>query len=176
MKGSFLKKPEAEQFFVGNYFHNGYLPEGVTFSDGSFYIDTPEGRLKVLDGDWIIKGEKYPCKPDVFEAGYEEVRDKNDSEQIEWWDIDMRTWDEMLDDALKDNGESYDDVIHISHNKYENPFWFGRPLDGYEPPGFVVMTKRHVYRPCKVIVERLIKPRTPKNIISDTITAISMAR
>ena len=37
---------------MGNYFNNGYLPEGVTFSDGSFYIDTPEGRL---DGDWIIK-------------------------------------------------------------------------------------------------------------------------
>lgn len=79
MKRSFLKKPivvEAEQFFVGNYFNNGYLPEGVVFSDGSFYIDTLEGRLRVLDGDWIItgiKGEKYPCKPDIFEASYEEV-------------------------------------------------------------------------------------------------------
>lgn len=35
-----------------------------------------KGRLRVLDGDWIItgiKGEKYPCKPDIFEASYEEV-------------------------------------------------------------------------------------------------------
>lgn len=31
------------------------------------------------DGDWIIRGvagELYPCKNDIFEATYEEVRDE----------------------------------------------------------------------------------------------------
>lgn len=37
-------------------------------------INTLEGPLTVSDGDWIItgvKGERYPCKPDIFEATYE---------------------------------------------------------------------------------------------------------
>lgn len=40
------------------------------------YIETLEGKMSVLAGDWIItgiKGEKYPCKPDIFEATYELV-------------------------------------------------------------------------------------------------------
>lgn len=40
------------------------------------YIDTLEGRLRVQEGDWIItgvNGEKYPCKPDIFEKTYERV-------------------------------------------------------------------------------------------------------
>lgn len=39
-----------------------------------YMIKTLEGDLKVSPGDWIItgvKGEKYPCKPDIFEATYE---------------------------------------------------------------------------------------------------------
>lgn len=38
------------------------------------WIDTLEGGHIVCPGDWIItgvKGERYPCKPDVFEATYE---------------------------------------------------------------------------------------------------------
>ena len=38
------------------------------------WIDTLEGGHIVCPGDWIItgvKGEKYPCKPDIFEATYE---------------------------------------------------------------------------------------------------------
>lgn len=40
------------------------------------WIDTLEGGHIVCPGDWIITGvksEKYPCKPDVFEATYEAV-------------------------------------------------------------------------------------------------------
>jgi hypothetical protein len=38
-------------------------------TDAVGYIDTPEGRLKVEPGDWIITGvagETYPCKPETF--------------------------------------------------------------------------------------------------------------
>jgi hypothetical protein len=37
-------------------------------------IETLEGDMTVSPGDWIItgvKGERYPCKPDIFEATYE---------------------------------------------------------------------------------------------------------
>ena len=38
------------------------------------YIATLEGTMRAEPGDWIItgvKGERYPCKPDIFEATYE---------------------------------------------------------------------------------------------------------
>ena len=40
------------------------------------WIDTLEQGHRVCPGDWIItgvKGERYPCKPDIFEATYEPV-------------------------------------------------------------------------------------------------------
>ena len=40
------------------------------------WIDTLEDGHNVCPGDWIItgvKGERYPCKPDIFEATYEPV-------------------------------------------------------------------------------------------------------
>lgn len=40
------------------------------------WIDTKEGGRIVCPGDWIItgvKGEMYPCKPDIFEMTYEQV-------------------------------------------------------------------------------------------------------
>lgn len=46
------------------------------FHDGEIIIPTLEGQMKVSDGDWIIKGVKgefYPCKPDIFESTYEVV-------------------------------------------------------------------------------------------------------
>ncbi len=40
------------------------------------WIVTLEGRMKADRGDWIIKGVKgelYPCKPDIFAATYEDA-------------------------------------------------------------------------------------------------------
>ena len=51
---------EYEQDFVG---------------DG-LIIKTLEGDMKANKNDWIIKGVKgelYPCKPDIFEATYDKV-------------------------------------------------------------------------------------------------------
>lgn len=41
------------------------------------WIPTLEGDMEFGPGDWIIKGvqgEFYPCKPDIFEATYEQVK------------------------------------------------------------------------------------------------------
>lgn len=43
-------------------------------------IKTLEGTMTANEGDYIIKGvqgEIYPCKPDIFEATYEEVDSKS---------------------------------------------------------------------------------------------------
>lgn len=88
----FRKKPvviEAWQFIP----HAPYLdaPPWINFawfaetiingSDGRQHrgkpimqIPTLEGTMTANAGDWIIqgvKGEVYPCKPDIFEATYE---------------------------------------------------------------------------------------------------------
>lgn len=52
------------------------MPGGLPNIGGSdvFMVRTLEGDMKVSPGDWIItgvNGEKYPCKPDVFEKTYE---------------------------------------------------------------------------------------------------------
>lgn len=41
-------------------------------------IETLEGTMTASAGDWIIRGvqgEHYPCKPDIFDATYEEAPD-----------------------------------------------------------------------------------------------------
>ncbi len=43
-------------------------------TDVAVDIATMEGTMTASPGDWIItgiKGERYPCKPDIFEATYE---------------------------------------------------------------------------------------------------------
>lgn len=50
--------------------------EGWLFHDTDITIPTLEGAMKALPGDWIIrgiKGEFYPCKPDIFAASYDHV-------------------------------------------------------------------------------------------------------
>lgn len=45
-------------------------------SERAVYIKTLEGEMRASPGDWIIrgiKGEFYPCKPDIFAATYEPV-------------------------------------------------------------------------------------------------------
>lgn len=48
----------------------------VREAPGCLQIITLEGEMIASPGDWIIKGVKgefYPCKPDIFDATYEAV-------------------------------------------------------------------------------------------------------
>ncbi len=79
--GKFRKKPvviEAHRY-EGN---TDLLPYefGVTitrsYRNGSCFLHTLEGEMECRPGDWIIigiKGELYPCKPEIFSATYEAV-------------------------------------------------------------------------------------------------------
>lgn len=52
-------------------------PGTVMRINDTVHIGTLEGVMVASAGDWIIrgiKGELYPCKPDIFEATYELVR------------------------------------------------------------------------------------------------------
>ena len=74
----FRKRPiviEAEQWLGPDPETN--LRLGIHSSDdgsNTWIMETLEGPFMVSSGDWIItgiKGEKYPCKADIFEATYE---------------------------------------------------------------------------------------------------------
>lgn len=67
---------------VVRYFRHPQIPgERICFHcqhnmNAHGWIDTLEGGHTVCPGDWIItgvKGERYPCKPDIFEVTYEPV-------------------------------------------------------------------------------------------------------
>lgn len=51
------------------------IPAGAVWRQGDdLLIGTLEGAHRAIPGDWIIqgvKGELYPCKPDIFAATYE---------------------------------------------------------------------------------------------------------
>lgn len=78
----FRKKPvviEAVQFIGSNHKELGLVAQERTGIANSFFvygIETLEGFMEATPGDWIItgvKGERYPCKPDIFAATYEPV-------------------------------------------------------------------------------------------------------
>lgn len=87
--GQYRKKPiviEAEQWFPDKPVEGVQGPfrrkeTSPVNKDAPYWwlywtVITLEGVMEVLPGDWIItgiKGEKYPCKPDIFEATYEAV-------------------------------------------------------------------------------------------------------
>lgn len=76
----YRKKPviiEATQWFK-----HGDHPQVMRYehpeSGKIGWISTLEGGHIVTPGDYIItgiKGEHYPCKPDIFEATYEKVEE-----------------------------------------------------------------------------------------------------
>jgi len=71
--------PSCEGLVVRYYNHPGVPSDSPCEQCGRphsehGWIDTLEQGHRVCPGDWIItgvKGERYPCKPDIFEATYE---------------------------------------------------------------------------------------------------------
>jgi hypothetical protein len=64
-------EPETLRYEDGSEPTNGIWIEPAT---GALMIRTLEGDMRADYEDWIIrgvKGEFYPCKPDIFEATYE---------------------------------------------------------------------------------------------------------
>ena len=85
----FVKKPvviEAIQYDGANIteietFVRGKLPTIMTSDLGAqLVLSTLEGDMKVTKGDYVIKGIKgefYPCKPDIFKSTYNVIEDNN---------------------------------------------------------------------------------------------------
>ena len=55
----------------------GIVGNATRNADGTIDIETIIGAMRANVGDFVVRGshgEFYPCKPDVFEAVYEEVK------------------------------------------------------------------------------------------------------
>ena len=68
--------PEVKAFTNG-LAHNFGIPDSSTMI-AECIIPTLEGNHTATEGDYIIKGikgEVYPCKPDIFEQTYDEVEE-----------------------------------------------------------------------------------------------------
>ena len=86
----FVKKPvvvEAYQFdgnirSIDNFPISEVGKFKVSSENGQYYLIIPtlEGYMKAVAGDWIIKGVKgeyYPCRPDIFEQSYNMIKENN---------------------------------------------------------------------------------------------------
>lgn len=72
-------KDQCFAFVTCNKYASFDCNEDIKKDRPTLIIQTLEGSMKVEIGDWIIKGVKgefYPCKPDIFEATYELVAEE----------------------------------------------------------------------------------------------------
>lgn len=97
LTSKFRKKPVVIEAFqltnemvTSHLLDKAVLPFGLSIGDWSghperreiyrfhLYIKTLEGTMEAVPGDWLIKGvrgEIYPCKPDIFDATYDLVEE-----------------------------------------------------------------------------------------------------
>ena len=63
---------------VFSFFESFDGRELIFVDNTELFIKTLEGNMRVSPDDYIIKGvrgECYPCKPDIFELTYEKIND-----------------------------------------------------------------------------------------------------
>jgi len=131
----YIKKPveiEAIQYNGDN------LQECINFLDYANYytawngdgertlfIKTLEGDMKVSLGDYIIKGVKgeyYPCKPDIFEESYNNADEEKCVKDIRPADI---PYDEYMK-IVRENAELKETIIKLVKKiKWVFIFWLG---------------------------------------------------
>jgi hypothetical protein len=71
----------TDEWFEGDHPNPLHL-RGVSMdlTARAVFIDTMEGRMRGDVGDWIItgvRGERYPCKDEIFRATYEPVAEES---------------------------------------------------------------------------------------------------
>ena len=107
----YRKKPvvvEACRYMIDIYMPDWFMDKVtdntiIIYADGTCDIKTLEGTMKAGYGDYIIKGVKgelYPCKPDIFKQTYDEVIDDNKKQK-----------ETYLSKYLKENNCSYEEFV-----------------------------------------------------------------
>lgn len=93
-------------------------------TDKELDIETLEGTMHASVGDYIItgvRGEQYPCKPDIFEQTYEPA------------DAPAATRWHRVDDEPKDEGKY---LVYDGRGNYHVAWWSPRLGWCYDPKFF----------------------------------------
>lgn len=72
-----LKAAASNWKELPTWVRTSYEQGDIVFGSGRIFIHTSEGEVQAEIGDWVIRGvrgEIYPCKPDVFSMTYEEIQ------------------------------------------------------------------------------------------------------
>jgi hypothetical protein len=97
--------------------NNGIIVSQIDMNNKTqeYFIDTLEGNMKIGEGDYIIKGVKgefYPCKPDIFEMTYDKVYVTEEQEPL----LELKEMDQ--DPTIKFMTRVPEEVIRISKGKF----------------------------------------------------------
>lgn len=74
---------EAEQFWPNaeTWPDGVFIGKGDRALTGPWWLRTLNGVVQITPGEWVVigvEGERYPCKPAIFDATYEPVEDDDD--------------------------------------------------------------------------------------------------
>ena len=102
--------------------------------EGRLVIETLEGYHRITNGDYIIKGVKgefYPCKPDIFEMTYEPIDHvNNDVKKIVLTVEEARELIDLLSHAEDQRQQPYsydacDELAQLLTNRIEQSTYEG---------------------------------------------------
>ena len=134
----FRKKPvviEAMQW-CGNNFQEleefGSQRHIISNPDGTLTIKTLEGNHTAQKNDWIIRGvqgEVYPCKPDIFEATYED----DSIPEVRIYTMPTCPWCKKTKEFFKENRIKYEEInvagdYESAHEMIEKSGQMGVPV------------------------------------------------
>ena len=129
----YVKKPvviEAVRWTGDNLSEVKAFVGGYVLDGGRLHISTLEGLMLASVGDFIIrgvKGEFYPCKPDVFDATYAPAKNELEA-PVEWKTI---CYDDEFWEAYPDH-ETGLDVIRVNDGRWKWTANIDRDRHGYE--------------------------------------------
>jgi hypothetical protein len=127
-------KPTVDSVHVGRKWEDY---EGLVRMQG-LKIKTLEGWLNASIGDWIIrgvKGELYPCKPDIFEATYEPASSRPAA---------VSPKDEKREAYLKRLEESTEDLVQrIKQAEHKGVAVSPKEVGGYTQCDYVVASPEY---------------------------------
>jgi hypothetical protein len=89
-------------------------------TDVELDIETLEGVMHASIGDYIItgiNGEKYPCKPDIFEKTYELVKENNYEMSKK---TPLQAWERANNNAYEHGYEISGDLCYIIETALKN--------------------------------------------------------
>lgn len=100
---------------------NNPIPDGVYSERWGLYINTDEGKVLAVQGDWIVKGDNefYLRKPDVFYKDYEPESESD------------LTFEQCLREEFLVNTQNfpkeYHDLFHTKFERVQRRFESQRP-------------------------------------------------